>query len=454
MNQTRVADALAAADAAVAALGDLEHGPIDSMNLPDCLATVDRLEHLSRRITAAMRPVLARLAEADTSPLGGGRMRMHVADRLRITPADASRRLREAVDLVARTTVTGAVLPPRLVHTAEADRAGVLGDGHIRVIREFLDGLPTAVPFDHRQTAEARLADLAREMRPDELRRCAHRIIAHLAPDSVLTDRDRAAKRYFRLGPQRNDKMRSGSFCIDPELGAYLETLFAKLAAPGVNNPDDDRPTIDGPPDPDAIARDTRTPGQRCHDALTTVCRDMLVSGRPGSHRGLPVTVIATATVADLAAGAGTATTGGGSLLPIRDLIRMATRGSHQYLSVFDDEGRPLYFGRSKRLASADQRLVLHARDRGCTFPGCPVPAYHCESHHVEEWSTGGPTDIDNLTLVCPTHHRMIGSGRWRTVRRSGRTGWIPPRHVDRAGRARTNSFHHPEESVGNAQPP
>jgi Domain of unknown function (DUF222) len=53
-------------------------------------------------------------------------------------------------------------------------------------------------------------------------------------------------------------------------------------------------------------------------------------------HHGLPVTVIVSTTLQERAAGAGQAVTGGGTLLPMRDLIRMASHAYH-YLAVFDE---------------------------------------------------------------------------------------------------------------------
>jgi hypothetical protein len=41
----------------------------------------------------------------------------------------------------------------------------------------------------------------------------------------------------------------------------------------------------------------------------------------------------------------------------------MARHAQH-YLLIFDNKGRPLWLGERKRLASKDQRIVLHARDR------------------------------------------------------------------------------------------
>lgn len=53
-------------------------------------------------------------------------------------------------------------------------------------------------------------------------------------------------------------------------------------------------------------------------------------------------------------------------------------------------------------LASTGQRIVLYARDRGSTFPGCTAPCYHSEVHHrTADWAHGGQTNIDDETLAC-----------------------------------------------------
>ncbi|MET0701012.1 MAG: DUF222 domain-containing protein, partial [Mycobacterium sp.] len=114
-------------------------------------------------------------------------------------------------------------------------------------------------------------------------------------------------------------------------------------------------------------ATDTRTPAQRLHDAVAWGLRAGIASGELGQHRGMPVTVIARTTVEAIEQAIAAmadpavpmpapAVTGGGSALPMRDLIRMAGAGSLHYLAVFDDHSdRPLYLGRSRRIASVDQ---------------------------------------------------------------------------------------------------
>ncbi len=155
--------------------------------------------------------------------------------------------------------------------------------------------------------------------------------------------------------------------------------------------------------------------------------------------------VVVSTTLKELESSKGHAVTGGGSLLPMSEVIRQAS-AAHNYLVVFDDHTAcPLYLGRSRRLASAAQRIVLYARDRGCTRPGCTAPAYHSQAHHDDGWAADGPTDIDKLSLACGPDNRLVEETGWSTrKRKDGRTEWVPPPHLD-TGQARVNDYHHPE---------
>ena len=171
------------------------------------------------------------------------------------------------------------------------------------------------------------------------------------------------------------------------------------------------------------------------------------MSGQLGQHNGLPVTVIVSTTLQELESGAGLAVTGGGSKLPMRELIRLASH-AHHYLAVFDKHtNQALYLGRSKRLASPAQRIALHARDRGCTRPGCTVCGYNSQVHHaVADWKNNGQTNIDDLTLACGPDNRMLNKTAWTTRKNShGDTEWIPPPDLD-TGQRRINGYHHPEK--------
>ncbi|WP_141681654.1 DUF222 domain-containing protein, partial [Mycobacterium malmoense] len=197
----------------------------------------------------------------------GGSLRSGLADRLRITKAEAARRIADARDLGERRALTGEPLPPLLSATAAGQRAGLIGDGHVKVIRGFLSALPAEVDALTRQAAEADLAGKAAGYRPEQLAKYAQRLMDWLHPDGDYSDAERARKRGITLGAQDSDGMSRLSGLLTPELRAALEAMLAKLAAPGACNPDDETPIVDATPDEDAVRRDTRTPAQRNHDA-------------------------------------------------------------------------------------------------------------------------------------------------------------------------------------------
>ncbi|WAJ46990.1 HNH endonuclease signature motif containing protein [Mycobacterium sp. Aquia_216] len=406
------------------------------------LLVLERMEASQRRQIAASHDVIASLAKEDPADVGGPVHKV-IGDSLRISYAEARRRLHDAEQLSERLTLTGQELPPELPATAKAWRAGELDAQHLRVIQGFFRDLPDATPADVVDQAERFLAEQAAKLRPDQLEKAAHRLALHLNPDGNFSDSDRARQRAFTWCGQRSDGMSIGRLVASPELRANIDGWLARFAAPGMCNPDDEAPgTADEPAD-EATHRDVRTPGQRRHDALNALVRSQLGDPKLGRHNGLPVTVVVSTTLQELTTGTGRAVTGSGTLLPMRDVIRMASHAYH-YLAVFDEhQSRPLYLGRSRRVATPDQRVVLYAKDRGCTHPGCDTPGYWCEVHHVDDWAGGGSTDADQLTFACKPHHKLVGMG-WRTRKlANGRTEWIPPPQFD-VGTG-TNDYHHPE---------
>jgi hypothetical protein len=175
------------------------------------------------------------------------------------------------------------------------------------------------------------------------------------------------------------------------------------------------------------------------------------MSGKLGQHNGLPATIIVTTTVKELAAGAGRGLTAGGSLLPMSDLVRIAAH-AHHYLAIFDN-GKPLALYHAKRLASPAQRIMLYAKDRGCTRPGCTAPGYWTQAHHTEGWSATHRTDIKQMALACGVDNRLVEKG-WTTRKNArGDTEWIPPPHLD-YGQPRVNTFHHPEKLLAPDEEP
>ncbi|WP_324738514.1 HNH endonuclease signature motif containing protein [Mycobacterium sp. 5-140-3-2] len=417
---------------------------LDVLTVQQQLAVLERCERLRRRIPVIEHPLLNSLArQVPSQDLGGG-LSHALTERTLISRHEASRRIKEARDLGPRHGLTGEPLPPALPATAAAQRAGDLGAGQVAVIRKFYHQLPGWVSAAAREFAEAQLAGFGTQFGPEHLKELARGLTDALNPDGTFTDEDRARSRGVTLGNQQADGMSELRGLITPELRATLEAVEAKLGAPGMCNPLDDIPCVDGTPSQAAIDGDTRSKAQRGHDALLAGLRGLLASGELGQHNGLPASIIVTTTLAELEAAAGRALTGGGTILPMSEVIRLG-RHAHHYLAIFD-KGKALALYHTKRLASPGQRIVLYAKDRGCTAPGCTVSGYYCEVHHVTDYATCHSTDINDLTFACGPHHRMLDPGGWTTRKNPrGDTEWKPPPHLER-NRPRTNTFHHPEK--------
>lgn len=94
-----------------------------------------------------------------------------------------------------------------------------------------------------------------------------------------------------------------------------------------------------------------------------------------------------------------------------------------------------LHLGRTQRSASLAQRLALFAQELCCTRSDCAVSMGDADIHHIRSWLTGGHTDIENLTILCRSHHSANrdqrdgagGLGHMGKDPESGRTGWCPP---------------------------
>lgn len=401
-------------------------------------------EKVRRRLPAVEHTFINNLVRQATPQEIGGKLSHAIAEATLISRSEASRRIREAADLGPRRGLTGEPLAPMLAATAANQREGTLGPGQVAAIRKFYHQLPGWIDQATREQAEIKLATEGTQFRPEQVAELAAIMADCLNPDGSFTDEDRARRRGLSLGNQGSDGMSQLRGWLTPEARATVEAVWAKLGAPGMCNPDDESPCVEGSPSQRSIERDFRSAGQRQRDALNAALRALLASGELGQHNGLPASIIVTTTLAELEAAAGRGLTGGGTILPMSDVIRLARHARH-YLAIFD-KGKALALYSTKRLASPAQRIVLYAKDRGCSAPGCTVPGYYCEVHHVTDWATCHTTDVDDLTFACGAQHRLLRPGGWTTRKNSrGETEWLPPPHLDR-GQRRVNTFHHPEK--------
>lgn len=421
------------------AVDALQSESLDGLDDGGVLTVLRELETVRRRMSTVDHRMIAELECRSTASrfLTRGAAGL-LTELLHVDVAEARARVRAAGLLGPRTAITGEPLAPVYPATAAAQAEGTISEKHAKIITTTIGQLPHSIDEDTAALAERTLVAQAQGLRPSELTRVAERLAAYLDPDGQLSDdRDRAARRALTIGRQRADGMSSITGLLDPATRALVDAAFSSLA----------RPIAEGDlPDP-------RSAAQRNHDALGALCRNALASGTLPSNRGLPATVVLTMTLAELEAAAGVATTATGGTVPIRDALAMAT-DAHWVLCLFDSDGQPLHLGRAARLASSAQRLALYARDRGCTRPGCDMPAQWTQVHHLDEWQHGGFTDVDNMCLVCPFDHPLITDGGFIVrMGAGGRVEWIAPRHLDTEQTARINTIHHPPD-LSDPDPP
>jgi uncharacterized protein DUF222/HNH endonuclease len=155
------------------------------------------------------------------------------------------------------------------------------------------------------------------------------------------------------------------------------------------------------------VEDDVRDPeGARLADALVG-----LVTSRSGGSEQ-PVVVVH-ANVAVLGEAGGHAETELGVALADETVRRLTCDAIIEW--VVEAAGMPIGIGRRSRNVPAWLRRQVVHRDGGCRFPGCGRTRW-ADAHHIQHWGQGGPTDLDNLVMLCHAHHRLVHEGGW-TIR-------------------------------------
>jgi hypothetical protein len=164
---------------------------------------------------------------------------------------------------------------------------------------------------------------------------------------------------------------------------------------------------------------------QRRADALVEMSRRVTAVG-PGSGRRTRarlMVLIDHATLRQDVAAAGMAVLEDGTPIPATTARRLAcTAGIYPW--VLGGASVPLDHGRRRRFASDAQWDALIMRDGGCVVGDCSRPWQWCDAHHLEDWDEQlGPTNLENLALVCERHHHLVHDHRW-TLRRTADGGY------------------------------
>ncbi|HEY8018053.1 MAG TPA: DUF222 domain-containing protein [Actinomycetota bacterium] len=189
-------------------------------------------------------------------------------------------------------------------------------------------------------------------------------------------------------------------------------------------------PTADGEAVREAIERMVERipamPGEdgdadaRRADALVALCR----SGGSAEGELRPATVVVHARLDGLVEGThGCETEQGPALAPT--VVERLVCNARMQTVVEDARGEVVRVGRLRREPPAWMLRQLRYRDRGCVFPGCGTRSF-TEAHHVVWWSKGGPTDLENLVVICSFHHRLVHEHGWGLSRApEGEVRWF-----------------------------
>ena len=219
--------------------------------------------------------------------------------------------------------------------------------------------------------------------------------------------RRQRARREFSVRPQADGMYRINGW-LDPLAGAKVQTALGAEYRRQFKAAD---------------AKNRPTTAQLYADAL-----EALIT-RAGKGKALKTTLVVVADydlVADQLANPRLAD---GTPLAADEFMRLALE-AEILPALFDTEGQPLWLGRAYRDASEAQRIALAVRDKGCV--GCGMANSFCQPHHVKYWENGGPTDIDNLCLLCGhCHHKEIHSKRGAEILREphGKFSMQRPHH-------------------------
>lgn len=280
--------------------------------------------------------------------------------------------------------------------------ATALGDGavtvgHVDAMARVVNRDRTPLITDHMST----LVDHARSLALRDFAVVMRRWAAY-ADDTLATDtHEQKWERRHLYASVTLDGWVAGTFLLDPAGGRTLLDRLDTLA----------------PPDPAHRPHGPRSLPQRRADALTHLAATATDERPVAQVPNLNVVVDLPSLIHQT-----------DSLTARRDLdgIGPIPRSVFEQLACdatvtrLVTAGRSVVvdMGRAVRVVTGAQKRALAVRDRHCRFPSCQRTARWCDAHHIVPWTHGGPTNLDNLVLLCRRHHTLIHQTQW-TIQRT-----------------------------------
>lgn len=351
-----------------------------------------------------------------------------VASLARISERSARARLAVAAAVCEDRSISGAPLPaPHPVVGAALD-GGEIGLDAASLIASELATISGRAPAEVVEVAESAMVGLATGTTPtgecmvstvsvDYLAGEIRQLTAAADPDGARPREERARRRRdFRLGAADEDGLVPASGRLLPEIGVLLAGMLeAHRRSPRFVDPVAANDSLDTL----ALEADSRTPGQRRHDALSEILLAAAASESSPRLDGQAVTVLVTVSGADLVDATGLDSdaigTMAGSRFPVsrRTIERFIDAGGYR-IGTIDESGAVMAISSPQRCFTSVQRLAMAARDGlRCLTPGCTSPHYTLQAHHVIPDRDDGPTAVANGVLLCFWHHLLVDTGPW-----------------------------------------
>lgn len=381
---------------------------VDGMDTTTLRQVVLGVEQLRRVLDATESHALAELtARHDTDHTDGVSTSRWLAREARLPSGVARQRVSVAASLRNR-------LPE---HVDRALTHGRIGFDHARVIAEATNernGDELADEIDH-HLESAEQAHVFHSWRRSFQARAAL-----LDEDGTFDPAAELARNRLRLSPTtdvmglRGELVGDHALVVRESLEAIADELFREYSRDHVANPE-----LEVPSRPTLLAL-----------ALEELCRRAVGGGasdRPNSRTQVHLVLHGRPDPGDAIELGPIAHGRDGCPWLLRDVSVLLCDASVA-ATVLDRLGLPVDSGRSVRVPGPRLRRALDARDGGCVHPGCDRPPRHCDAHHVIPWERGGPTDLDNLVLLCRRHHRVAHRRGWcLTLDADGWSEWRSP---------------------------
>ena len=393
--------------------------------------------------------------------------------RLRISAAEARRRLASPDSLLPRQGFTGEPLPPVHGELGSAVAAGEVASRAATIITLALDRVRHVCDAEAADRMEHALTRTAVENDPDFLARVARSWTDALDQDGAEPSEEllRQLQGAFIRKPRHG--LQHLEIFATAEQFEHLLTVMNTATNPRTSAPEAPETGAAGQ---GAGGRDGRwgRPARPAHTPAETPRRPRRRrQGRPrrrhparrrrtpppghGHHRlprpPRPARTHADGDLQGTARGPfrpGATTEHTGNLLftgPVTaSTVRKIACDADIIPVLLGGEGRILDIGRASRVFPPHIRKALTARDQGCAFPGCTIPATWCEAHHITYWSRGGTTGTENGVLLCSHHHHVIHKEHWTIQVRTGIPWFIPPPHLDPRQKPRRNYYFRPAD--------